>query len=400
MKPELLAPAGNFTCLNAALQGGCDAVYFGLEGFNMRAGGSASFAVEDLPRIHELCRSHGVRAYLALNTVIYEDELDGVAGLLAAAVGRVDAVICADLAVMQICRELNLPFHVSTQVSVSNSRSAAFFRDLGAERIVLARECTLEDVEKIKELAGVQIEAFVHGAMCVSVSGRCFLSQTVFGRSANRGECLQNCRRRYLIREVEEGHEFVLGEDYVLSARDLCTLPFVEKLIAAGIDSLKVEGRNRSPEYVNTVVACYREAIDACCKGKLTPELKDRLMARLRSVYNRDFSDGFYFGRPIGDFTRSAGSEATLVKHFVGPVTNFFRKAGVAEIKVESSLFGVGDSLQIQGPTTGVMSLVAGEIRQDDLVVERARRGLVTLRVPGTVRLSDKLFVMQPRKNL
>jgi putative protease len=400
MKPELLAPAGNFTCLTAAIQGGCDAVYLGVDRFNMRAGGAASFAMEDLGRIHDICRSHGIKAYLALNTVVYEDELEDVACLLTAAVGKVDAVICADLAVMQICRELDLPFHVSTQVSISNSRSGAFFRDLGAERIVLARECTLEDVRKIKERTGLEIEAFVHGAMCVSVSGRCFLSQAVFGKSANRGKCLQNCRRKYLIREVEEGHEFLLGEDHVLSARDLCTLPFVEELLDAGIDSLKVEGRSRSPEYVRTVVSCYRRAIDAYGEGMLSDALKDELMGQLRTVYNRDFSEGFYFGRPIAEFTRAKGSKATLVKQFVGPVTNCFKKAGVAEIKVESNLFGKGDTLMIQGPTTGVLSFTATEIRQDDSAVEQVKRGLVTLKLDTVVRPSDKVFVMVPREKL
>ncbi len=399
MMPELLAPAGNFLCLTAAIQGGCDAVYFGVDQFNMRAGGAVNFSVEDVGRIRAMCLNHGIKAYLAMNCIVFEEELEAVDQVLAEVAGQVDAVICSDAAVMQLCRKRGVPFHISTQVSISNSSAAAFYRDLGAERIVLARECSLEDIRRIKDATGIQIEAFVHGAMCVSVSGRCYLSQEVFGRSGNRGRCLQNCRREYLIKEVEEGHEFVIGQDYVMSAKDLCTIPFIEKVLEAGVDSLKIEGRSRNAEYVRTVVECYRRAVDACLAGEMDTELKASLLERLGTVYNREFSSGFYFGRPVGEFTRGRGSMASLRKEVVGVVTNYYKKPHVAEIRVDSNLFGRGDSLMVQGETTGVVTFTADQICQDEVPVDRVRRGLVTVKLESRVRANDKVYILVPSGN-
>ena len=391
-RPELLAPAGDFTCLQAGLQAGADAVYFGVGTLNMR-GTARNFGVEDLPEIGRRCREAGVRAYLALNTIVFGDELSGVRAVLSAAVGQVDAVICWDPAVIGICRELGLEIHISTQASVANPAAAAFYKSLGATRVVPARECTLEDVRGIREEAGIEVETFIHGAMCVSFSGRCYLSQDVFGKSGNRGTCLQPCRREYRVTEVEDGDEYILGEDYVMSARDLCTIPFLEKVIAAGIDSFKIEGRNRNPEYVGTVARCYRRAIDAHFEGGLDQALKDELVVELEGVFNRKFSDGFYHDRRIADFTQSRGSQAEYRKELVGRVNTYYKQIHVVEIEVQSNPFAVGDEMMIQGPTTGVVRFCPEEIRVEGKPVDTAPRAIVTCKLDQRVRTNDKVFI-------
>jgi putative protease len=396
-RPELLAPAQDFTCLQTAIAAGCDAVYFGIDGLNMRSA-AHNFRSGDLPELSRVCRCAGVRAYLALNTIVFPGEQDTVAALLEAAVGLVDAVICWDPAVIRACRERGHAIHISTQASVANVQAACFYRDQGAVRIIPARECTLDDVVAIRAGAGIEVETFIHGAMCVSYSGRCFLGQDVFGKSGNRGACLQPCRREYRITEVEEGDEYILGQDYVMSARDLCTVPFLEELLAARLDAFKIEGRNRNPEYVDTAVRCYRRAIDAGLTGTLSAELKASLVNELQRVYNRKFSAGFYHGRPIGSFAESRRSQAEYRKEYVGVVTNYYDRARVVAVKVLSDTFRLGDDLMIQGCTTGLVRCRVGGIRVEGVPVEEAPRGVVTVPLEQPVREGDKVYVQVLRQ--
>lgn len=395
--PELLAPVQDFTNLTCAVDNGCDAVYFGLQQLNMRRA-ARNFAVADLPEIAARCGAAGVRRYLTMNVAIFDRELGVVDELLATAKPYIDAVVCCDPAVILACRRQGVPFHISTQASVANRAAAEFYRSLGAERIVLARECTLEEAAAIRRQVDIELETFVHGAMCVSWSGRCFLSQFSDGKSGNRGECRQNCRRQYrIVDETDPEQEFILEANAVLSAKDLCTMPFIEQLIEAGIDSFKIEGRNRNPQYVAETVGCYRRAVDAYFAGELDDELKNRLMGRLRQVYNREFSSGFFHGRPIAEFTRVNGSRAELQKRFVGIVQNHYAKAGVAEINVQDNVFQVGDTLAIEGPTSGLVQFAVRQVRQDELPVQQVRRGVATVAVPAKVRLNDRVFRLDRR---
>ncbi|MBW2999009.1 U32 family peptidase, partial [Candidatus Woesearchaeota archaeon] len=361
-KPELLAPVGNFVSLKVAIDSGCDAIYFGIKNFNMRQG-AKNFTIDDLEEISKICKENNVKSYLTLNIIAFDEELERFEEIIKHAKGKVDAIICWDQLIIQLCKKHNVPFHISTQASVSNSSSAQFYKDLGAERIVFARECSLNQINNILENVEIESEVFIHGAMCVAVSGRCFMSQFSYGKSANRGQCLQNCRREYNIKDVDREFEFNLGNNYVMSAKDLCALPFLEKLM--NFDSFKIEGRNRSPEYVKTVVEVYREAIDLCYENKLTKEIKKKLMDKLKTVYNRDFSKGFYMGKPINEFTDEYGSKATTKKEYIGKVVNYYSKQGVAEIIVESNVFEKGSKLMVQGNKTGVQELIVDEIMQD-----------------------------------
>jgi len=390
-KPEILAPVGNFICLRAAIQGGCDAVYLGFSELNMRAS-AKNFVLDDVDEIVEICSEAGVKVYLTLNTIIYDRELEVAERIIRRIAGKFSAVICWDLSIIELCRSYGVSFHISTQASIANRVSAKFYGNLGAERIVLARECSLDDIVSIKRGSGLEVEVFVHGAMCVSYSGRCFLSQFSYGKSANRGECYQNCRREYEISDFTSDNEFMLGNNYVMSAKDLCTMPFLERLLEAGIDSFKIEGRNRTPEYVRTVVGAYRRAIDAWLVGKFDDVLKDELMAELRTVYNRNFSSGFYLGKPINEFTKTGGSEAVYKKLHVGYVSNYFKKVGVVEVTVLDNCFGVGDTIFIQGNTTGTVSILIDDVWQDGKAVDRIERGLVTFKSEEVVRRNDKVF--------
>ena len=390
-KPELMAPAGDMISLRAALEAGADAVYFGVVSMNMRAS-AKNFAAAEMHEIARICRDYRAKAYLAMNTIIYDNELQLAEDLIKEAVlAGIDAVICWDFAILEIALRHGIEVFVSTQMSVANSASLIFlYRNFGIKRFVLARECTLEEIVSIRgnlrqqlgEAAEkIELEVFAHGAMCVSLSGRCFMSQIVFNKSANRGECRQPCRREYEIRDVRDGKEFLLGRDYVMSPRDLCTLPFLEKLLAAGIDSLKIEGRGRSPEYVSEVTACYRALIDFyyenCQSESFVKELetlKKTLMQRLDAVFHRGFSDGFYFGRQIGEWSGGNGSKATHRKVHVGVVTNFFKKVMVAEIKVEGTGFAQGDELMFQGAATGVVTQIAESLEVVLKPVERAEK--------------------------
>lgn len=413
--PELLAPAGDELSLRAALDAGADAVYFGAGSFNMRQR-ARNFSADDIHGVVSLCHEYGARAYLAINIIVYETEFAFLESTLDNAVkAGVDAVICWDQAVIKAASDRGLEVHLSTQASVSNSRAILqYFRNNGIRRFVMARECTLDHLREIRlNLRGelgdeadlIELEVFIHGAMCVSVSGRCFMSESASGESANRGACLQPCRREYRIIDVEGEYEFELGRDYVMSPSDLCTMPILEKILQSGITSLKIEGRMRSPEYVSTVVGSYRKAVDfyfdriagvtdiGTAALSEFEELKSELIGDLRDVFNRDFSTGFYMGRPVGDWAKSPNSQAKKRKETVGIVVNYYRKVGVAEIKVQGASFGIGDELLIQGPTTGNLPVNVESIQVEHNAVGKAYRGEhVAVPVPRRVRLNDAVF--------
>ena len=407
--PEILAPAGDFTCLQAAIDAGADAVYFGLGTFNMRARSGVNFRMEDLPGIRRRCGSR-VKAYLALNAIMFEDEADGVERTILAAKPYVDAFIVSDWGVVSLCRKHGVKFHVSTQMSTSNSLAVKFLASQGAERVVLARECTLAEVKRIHAaVPNVEIECFVHGAQCVAESGRCFMSHDVFGKSACRGECVQPCRRRFLVKAVDmysdaEGrpvHEdakaaYEVEPHTVLSAKDLCSLAFIDRLVDAGIASFKIEGRARNANYVKTVTAAYRRAVDAVAAGTFSPELVAELTESVKTVFHREFSNGLYFGRPgVDQFTDSEDSRATTVKRHVGVVIDYFLKAGIAQVKVQDHALRTGDPIQIHGPTTGVIELEAGELWRDDERLDIAEKGgWATLKTPRC-RVGDKVFFVE-----
>ena len=418
-KPEILAPAGDFTCLQAAIDAGADAVYFGLGTFNMRARSGVNFKVEDLPEIARRCHVPApvgedadgtVKRYLTLNAIMFEGEMEEVEKTIVAAKPYVDAFIVSDWGVISLCKKHGARFHVSTQMSTSNSAAVRFLAEQGAERVVLARECTLKEVASIVRNSGVEIECFVHGAQCVAESGRCFMSHNVFGKSACRGECNQPCRRKFVVKAVdlyedENGnpvHEsntaFEVEPHTVLSARDLCSLGFVDKLMAAGIASFKIEGRARNANYVKTVVSAYRRAVDAVADGTYTPELVYELTEDVKRVFHREFSEGLYFGRPGEDqFADSEDSLATTVKRHIGIVIDYFLKAGIAQVKVQDHELAVGDEIQIHGPTTGVIEMTAGELRRDEEIVRTCGKGeWVTLKTPRC-RVGDKVFFVEKR---
>ena len=408
-RPEILAPAGDMTCLQAALDAGADAVYLGLDGFNMRARSGVNFDRETLPEASRRCRARGVKLYLTLNAIVFEGELAAVEEMIAFAKPFVDAFIVADWGVVDICRRLGATFHISTQMSCSNSAAARFMKAQGAARVVLARECTLAEAAEISRTAGVETEAFVHGAQCIAMSGRCLLSHEAYGCSANRGECHQPCRRRFLIKAVDrytdkDGNpihdaeaEFEVTPHTVLSAKDLCSLPFLDQLVAAGIASFKIEGRARKPEYVHAVVKAYRAGLDAVLDGTFTPELAERLAAETRTVFHRESTTGLFFGRPgVDQYTDREDSLATTVKRYVGVVLDYFAKAGIAQVQVQDNALALGDHVQVHGSTTGVVDLSVTALRRDDEVLARAERGTWATFPCPRVRVGDKVFLMAP----
>lgn len=410
--PEVLAPAGDMICLQAAIDAGADAVYFGLGDFNMRHRSGINFQLEDLPEIKRRCLEspRKPKRYLALNAIVFEDELAQVRETIAAAKEHVDAIIVADWGVADICRTLGVPFHISTQMSISNSAAVGFLRAQGASRVVLARECTLAEVRKIAAAGALEIECFVHGAQCVAESGRCMLSHEAFGCSANRGECHQPCRRTFLVKAVdlysdecgnpvhESDTEFLVQPHTVLSAKDLCSLPFLGQLAEAGVVSFKIEGRARNAEYVMTVTRAYREAVDAIAAGTYTPELAERLVEQTKRFFHREYSCGLYFGRPGADqFTDLQNSSAREVKKHSGVVIDYFLKAGIAQVKIQDAPLRVGDTVQIHGHTTGVQEFRIESLRRDDETPETAERGTwVTFPAPRC-RVGDKVFLIAAR---
>ena len=401
---NIMAPVGCWESLAAAIQAGATSVYFGIEHLNMRARSSVNFTTEDMATIVSTCREAGVKTYLTVNTVMYPEDLPLMREIVdkAHAVG-VDAVIASDIAVMQYANSIGQEVHLSTQLNISNIEALRFYAQF-ADVVVLARELRLEQVADIyrqvceENICGpsgrqVRIEMFCHGALCMAISGKCYMSLDAANRSANRGECIQVCRRSYTVTDNETGYQLEIDNKYIMSPKDLKTVRFIDKMMRAGVRVFKIEGRARGPEYVYTVVKCYKEAISAVLDGTFTEARKDEWDRRLATVFNRGFWDGYYQGQTLGEWNKNYGSNATERKVYVGKGTKYYSRLGVAEFAVEASTFAVGDRLLITGPTTGVVYVTADEIHDDNGPVQVAQQGTrVSIAVPAKVRPSDKLF--------
>ena len=406
-KLEIMAPAGNFECLQAAIQGGANSVYFGIGKLNMRSHSANNFAPEDLKEVCRICRENGVKSYLTLNIVLYDNELDEMRNVLRLALDAgITAVIASDMAAIMFARSIDLEVHISTQLSISNSESLRFYAQF-ADVIVLARELTLSQVKAIKktideqQICGpsgklLQIEMFCHGALCMAVSGKCYLSLHEYNASANRGSCFQLCRRGYEVTDLETGNQLVVDNKYIMSPKDLCTIEFMDKIIDAGVTVFKIEGRARSSEYVKTVTRAYRDAADAVLAGTYSAEYGAELKERLATVFNRGFWDGYYQGARLGEWSSVYGNKATRTKTYIGKITNYFDKISVAEVLVETGKISVGDNILICGPTTGAMEYKISEIRVDLKSVPSAVKGdLCSIPIPDRLRRSDKLYLFQ-----
>ncbi len=407
---EIMAPVGSRESLQAALQAGADSIYFGIEKLNMRAHSASTFTVDDLREIAATCGERGVKTYLTVNTIIYDDDIELMHQIIdAAKEAGISAVIASDVAVMTYCREVGQEVHLSTQLNISNIEALKFYAQF-ADVVVLARELNMEQVAKIHEQAEqmnicgpsgrkIRIEMFCHGALCMAISGKCYLSLDNAARSANRGECMQLCRRSYIVTDKETGTELEIDNKYIMSPKDLKTVRFIDRMMRAGVRVFKIEGRARGPEYVYTVVKCYKEAIRSVLDGTFTEEKKDEWDERLATVFNRGFWDGYYQGQRLGEWNKNYGSNATERKVYVGKGVKYFSKLGVAEFSCEACEFSVGDKMLITGPTTGVMYVTVEEIHDDTHAVETAQKGTrVAFKVPGKVRPSDKLFKIVKEK--
>ncbi|MCG8410008.1 MAG: U32 family peptidase [Bacteroidales bacterium] len=401
---EIMAPVGSYESLMAAIQGGANSVYFGIEKMNMRAHSSNNFTFEDLQKIVEICNKNNVKSYLTVNTVVYNKELDLMREIVRAAKENgITAVIASDLAVINYARQIGVEVHISTQLNVSNIESLRFFAQF-ADVVVLARELSLDQVAEItriireENITGpkgelVQIEMFVHGALCMAISGKCYLSLHEKNYSANRGACLQTCRKAYVVTEKESGNQLEIDNEYIMSPKDLCTIKFLNKVIDAGVTVLKIEGRARPAEYVKTVAECYNEAINAYLEGNFNEEKIDDWTQRLSSVFNRGFWDGYYLGQKMGEWSHKYGSRATKRKVYIGKTTNYFSKIKVAEFLIESYDLKVGDEILITGPTTGVIKTTVKEIRVDLKNTDKAEKGTVcSVPINDLIRRSDKLY--------
>ena len=401
---EIMAPVGSYEALSAAIQAGAGSVYFGIGKLNMRSRSAKNFTLDDLRQIAETCNQNGVKSYVTVNTVIYDEEMEEMHQLLdAIKANGISAIIASDQSVIQYARQLGIEVHMSTQTNITNIEAVRYYSQF-ADVMVTARELNVNQVKHITEqieaqnIRGphgdlVRIEVFCHGALCMAISGKCYLSLDNYNSSANRGACLQLCRRGYEVRDREEGIELAIENEYIMSPKDLCTLPFLDKVLDAGVEVLKIEGRGRSPEYTKLTVAVYHEAVEAIQNGTFTQEKIDAWMQRLRSVYNRDFWDGYYLGRKTGEWTERYGSQATQTKLYVGQVTNYFSKLGVAEIRMETHDLNVGDDIMIIGPTTGVYEDSVSEIRVDLQSVQQTVKGeACSIPVKSLVRRGDKVY--------
>ncbi len=404
---EIMAPVGSWESLAAAIRARADAVYFGVGRLNMRSHSANHFTTDDLRRVAEECRRCGVKTYLTVNTIVYDGELREMRSIIsAAAEAGVTAVIASDVSVMQECRRQGVEVHLSTQLNISNTEALRFYAQF-ADVVVLARELTLQQVAEIhrqieqQHICGpsgrlVRIEMFCHGALCMAVSGKCYLSLDNTLRSANRGQCMQLCRRSYTVADTETGTQMDIDRQYIMSPKDLKTIRFLDQMLDAGVRVLKIEGRARPAEYVSTTVQCYREAVEAVCSGTFTEERKDQWDERLRRVFNRDFWDGYYLGQRLGEWNEGYGSRATERKVFVGRCTNYFSRLGVAEFRVQATTFRLGDRLLVTGPTTGALYADATTIHDDhDFVAEAQQGTLVSVPVPQKVRRGDMLFTLR-----
>lgn len=401
---EIMAPVGSRESLAAALQAGADSVYFGIGQLNMRSHSANHFNIEDLREIAQTCNEQGVKTYLTVNTLIYDSDLPDMRRIIdAAAEAGISAVIASDVAVMNYCREKGVEMHLSTQLNIGNVEALKFYAQF-ADVVVLARELNMDQVAYIHEqieqqhITGpsgnlVRIEMFCHGALCMAVSGKCYMSLHAANRSANRGECTQICRRSYTVTDDETGNQLDIDNKYIMSPKDLKTVRFIDKMMKSGVRVFKIEGRARGPEYVYTVVSCYKEAIQSVLDGTFTEEKKNEWDERLATVFNRGFWDGYYLGQKMGEWNKHYGSVATERKVYVGRGVKYFSRLGVAEFTCEASEFSVGDKMLITGPTTGVMYVTADEIHDDHGAVTTAQKGTrVSIKVTGKIRPSDKLF--------
>ena len=401
---EIMAPAGSYESLMAAIQGGADSVYFGVEQLNMRAASSNNFTIEDLRKIVAICKKNGLKSYLTVNVVVYDHEIEQMHLIIDAAVeSGMTAIIASDLSVINYAFSTGIEIHLSTQLNITNIEALKFYAKW-ADVVVLARELNLDQVayiyncireQHIKGPKGdlIKIEMFAHGALCMAISGKCYLSLHENNKSANRGECYQTCRKSYIATSMESGYEIEIDNEYIMSPKDLCTIGFLDKIIDAGVNVLKIEGRARSAEYVREVSSCYDEAIKAIENGTYNKEKTDGWRTRLSTVFNRGFWDGYYLGQKMGEWNTNYGSIATKRKVYLGKITNYFRKLNVAEIKLENGDLNKGDTILITGPTTGVVEYMADDIRVDLEVTEKAIKGeLCSIKTPDYLRRSDKVY--------
>ena len=406
---EIMAPVGSYESLQAAIQGGANSIYFGVENLNMRSKSTFNFTIDDLQQIVSKCKSYGIRTYLTVNTVLYNNELDQVRRIIDAAKEYgIDAIIASDFAAIQYGYSKGLEVHASTQVNISNIESLKFFANF-ADVVVLARELSLEQVADIVKLIKeqdirgpsgklIKIELFAHGALCMAISGKCYLSLHEKNYSANRGQCLQTCRKAYTVREKDSGYELDVDNEYIMSPKDLMTINFLNKVLDAGVEVLKIEGRARSPEYVKIVTSCYREAVDAYFEGTYNEEKIQRWKNKLSSVFNRGFWDGYYLGRRLGEWSHKYGSQATKRKVFVGKITNYFTKLKVAELLTEASELNADDDILIIGPTTGVIETKLSQIRVEDEKVQSVQKGIrCSFPSDKKLRRSDKVYKLEEK---
>jgi len=409
---EIMAPVGSYESLMAAIQGGAGSVYFGVEHLNMRSRSANNFTLDDLRKIVSIASKNDVKTYLTLNVEIFDGEIQLMHQVVQAAKDAgVSAVIAADVSVIQFARSIGLEVHISTQVNITNIEAVKFY-SMFADVVVLAREMNLGRVweisdqikrEQIKGSSGrlMQIEMFVHGALCMATSGKCYLSLHEMNSSANRGACLQTCRRAYTVTDKETGAEIEIDNEYIMSPKDLKTIHFLNKILDAGVSVLKIEGRARSAEYVKTTVACYREAVEAYLDGTFTEEKVEGWNARLSTVFNRGFWDGYYLGQRLGEWSKNYGSLASKRKLYVGKCTNYFANIGVAEFKLETSNLKVGDEIVVSGPTTGVVETVVEEIRVELLPVDEGKKGeRISVKIDEKLRRADKLYKLIDAKEV
>ena len=401
-----MAPVGSYEALQAAIQAGAGSVYFGVEQLNMRARSSNNFTLTDLKKIAAIAAGHQIKSYLTVNTVIFDNELEKLEEIIKAAKeAKITAVIASDMAAISIARRYDVEVHISTQLNITNIEALRFYARF-ADVVVLAREMNIGRIweinrqiveEKITGPSGqlVRLELFVHGALCMATSGKCYLSLHEMNSSANRGSCMQVCRRSYLVTDKESGNEMEIDNEYIMSPKDLKTIHFLNKILDSGVSVLKIEGRARSPEYVKTVVACYREATEAYLSNDFTPEKIEHWDRKLATVFNRGFWDGYYLGQRLGEWSGNYGSQATQRKIYVGKCLNYFSKAKVAEIKIETRGLNVGDQIIITGPTTGVIESTVMEIRVELEPVSVALKGVIcSIPVESKIRRADKLYII------
>lgn len=405
-KIELMAPAGNFAALTAAGKAGADSVYFGVEQLNMRARATMNFTVDDLDKVVELCKEYDMRSYITLNTIIYDHDLSLAKKIIETAKNAgITAIIAADQAVIGYAHSIGFEVHISTQANITNVETVKFY-SLFSDTMVLSRELSMKQMKNIcdtierEQIKGpngnlVEIEVFAHGALCVAVSGKCYMSLHTHNASANRGACIQNCRRAYTVIDKETGYELEVDNEYIMSPKDLCTVDFLDSLIETGVTVLKVEGRGKAPEYVKTVIETYRAAIDAVQDGTYSQEKIEGYMEQLSSVYNRGFWGGYYLGQKLGEFSSEPGSLASQKKVYIGKGMHYYPKVKVGEFKMDSHSLKKGDKILIIGPTTGVLEHVVEGMRKDDKAVEEVRKGdEFTISIDETIRSSDRLYKM------